>query len=1708
MVRSLFSKLAVCLASFSFPHLSLGLGKTDTITWGGDNSRAGYETNHNLDPRVIASADFGNIWIAKLSGNFGGIGQEQVLSQPLVYTAGDGIQYVYVATTQNNLYKINAKTGDIVKTRNVGVPFLAADLNNCNDISPAIGVSGTGVIDPSTGLWYFTSKTYSEQFQGTTFGVGSSPGRANGRYYFHAVSTEDLSSAPNFPRPVHGTVFRNNNRRMLIAGDQHQRPALLQVGQYIYTGWASHCIQYNYTGAVIGFDKTTGAIVEAFATQGGAEANTVPGGGIWMSGGGLAYDGAGSMFFSTGKSNGYAAQLPATGHPVQGRQPPTALEEAVVNMKLHDDGTIEPVDFFMPWEKTQLDGADKDLGTTPFQLMPSTFTCPNSKRIGMITGKSGKTYWLNVDDLGGYQLGANRLDRAIQVFQHENAVYSAAGIQPVGKYVYINVINYQTRVFQFSCDAGGNAKFTEVSKAAEKNAQALGVGHGTTTSLDGREGTGLYWTTDVDGQDLRIYDATPPQDGSTLKLIRGFNIPGPGKFAKPVFGDARAYVGARGALYAFGAPVNLPLNCSSPVAFPRTSVNSTSAALSINCTANVATQVTKFAISGNPNFVTEGLPTLPLNLAAGDQFSFKARFAPKQVGSLSSDVAITTNNQAQGSASTTPVTLTGSGNSAAGLFSINPITITFNSTFGAGEVQKSAFFNNEGDSDLTVTSVLYSVVSETGPWVTPNITDKGIQVAQFTFSNVPTTIAANDRQVVGIAYNPPEAGNHVVFVKANTSGGSKLLDVFGTTGSSPGAFYEFERADGTGWDPYVDGQNFTFGNVVPGTVRNLVVRITNNGSSSASPLGLTVSKPPFGVPGFVRAANSIDLAEGTIIAAGQSVNATMFCAPPERQLNTPSTRAGAGWRINTNTDQGAVILSFDCSSASPQVGPLLSNGTAKHGYIGCYEDETPGRQLSNNVFNRDNNTAESCINVCAAGGYTFSGMIFRRECWCGNALPNRRGTEADCTYRCAGDDFHACGGDGAAGNKHMISLFADSAKFDGVLESGPLTLSRQVGNYGFDGCYQEYNNVKSFNVKRQVTNVMTVEACSKFCAGSQLFGLQYASECYCGASIAGSSKQIADTSCDYTCKGNNSQFCGGSQRMQVYRLGSSGSQTTTSVSLTSTSSSSSSTTTQSTATNAPEVDGVSSRIGAYKYQGCYGEVAARALSVNSAVKARFNDDDNTNRICADFCAGSAYFGTEYGRECYCGDKLDTLSLPTDDGRCSMPCVGNKTEICGGENGLTLFKLDTSLVSSSTTTTVSTTLSSSSSSAGVESTSTTTSKQQPVSTPLVCPGSDGQTYVSNQKVWLVECGKDYPGNDIKAVSIKDNDLNACIDACAATTGCVNVALSGAACYLKKALGNPVKNGVWGARFLSNVQSSTTTTQKLTEQVKHIEHDINTIISEFIHVLLSKFELHNLKQLHKHHSVQQFFEYFNTTKLIKQSISDDKLSDNKLSKQQLTKHKLSNNDFKYSITNNYFTDHIEHNNPILKHLANEKPNGRALTEVYNNKTMTIEMCADEAKRRQLDYMGVEYGNECWLGSNITDGAVPLAQTRCTTICAGNSTTYCGGSQTLQMYQVNSTLVEPKKDAPRGVPLACPTADDTIFTTTNGATFRIECGWDRTGGSSSTVQAATYEACLESCSKTTGCKSVALSGKNCYLKTGTLGTQVRNDKIRGATLVTITE
>ncbi|KAL8765358.1 MAG: hypothetical protein Q9209_007544 [Squamulea sp. 1 TL-2023] len=1249
-----------------------------------------------MDPSVVSSAQFGELWKTKLPGNYRNA-LEQIYSQPLVYTLDDGIQYVFIATSQNNLYKINAKTGAIVASRNMHIPFLTSELVTCLDINPLIGVTGTGVIDPASDTWYLTAKTYEDQSDAVK-------GLANGRYYFHAIDVNTLAEKGGFPKPLEGTLARNNPNRMFQGGTHHQRPALLLTGQYIYAGFASHCVQYNFTGWVMGWDKSNGNLVERFTTEAGPEPNKVPGAGIWMSGGGLASDDKGSMYYSTG--NGYASQL--HGVPVPGRQPPTALEQAVVNMKINDDGSLNVADFFMPWEKEQLDGADKDLGTTPFELLPpGTFTCPNARRMGVVTGKSGKTYILNLDNLGGYQMGPNKLDLVPQApIQNENSVYAGAGVYPLeGGYIYINVIQYQTHVFKFSCDGSGNPAFTKVADTPEKAAYVLGVGHGTTTSFNGQPGTGLYWMTDVDGYNLRIYNAVP-QNG-VLQLIKSANIPGVTKFSKPVFGDGKVYVGTnQGLLYAFGSPVNLPLTCTTPNDFGKISINDTSEAKTIQCQASVYTQIKSIALKNPTNFQILGLPSSPVDVLPGKNISFQAVFKPVAPGPLSVDVSIATSQGDVKYATNTPVSLKGIGTSAKPLLAVNPNTVTFNGVIvnqnDAG-VTESVIFSNVGDGVLTVQGLNYSIISETGAYVTPNTTANGVQVGPFTFTNIPSTIAGNTESIVKVNFNPTRTGNFAVYVHVRSDGGTKIFDVFGTASSQPSALLEFEAADGSGrWIPYkFNNPPFTFGNVVQQKTKSLKMRLTNNGSSSAGALSVTVSKPPVGISGIIGAVNGVDLGEGTNLAAGESATAVLFCSVPKSQVNVDSYNGTAAWVMNTGDPNfGKQQIQFFCNAVAEQVGPLAANGSAIYRYNGCYKENNPGRQLKIQLYGKDPNMSnDKCITECAAKGYSAAATEYTDECWCGNRFPSEIRDETDCNYVCTGNSTQICGGNGYFHDHSHLSLFTNG-KAQPALPNIPPSILPSVGAYNYAGCYTEGIGGRALSDAQTVYDEMTVAYCANFCSKYQYFGIEYSSECFCANSIGNNAKLVGDGDCKNTCSGNATQYCGGANRLTVYALNGttplpSGSSTTTRSGATSTG-----TSTSASSTVTPGVPTAVASAAPFAHKGCYTE-ATSGRALGDLFTAY---DGMTVEKCAAFCSAYTYMAVEYMSECYCGNTIGTGAVVATNGGCTMACSGNAGQLCGGSFRLNFYQKGASASSSATSTTV---VSNSKTSTGTSTTSTAT-----------------------------------------------------------------------------------------------------------------------------------------------------------------------------------------------------------------------------------------------------------------------------------------------------------------------------------------------------------------------------------------------------------------
>jgi WSC domain len=804
------------------------------------------------------------------------------------------------------------------------------------------------------------------------------------------------------------------------------------------------------------------------------------------------------MFFATG--NGFASQLDNV--PVSGRNPPTALEEAAVHMTINGDGSLTVVDFFMPWEKKALDGADKDLGTSPLEILPSQFSCGVYQRIGVVTGKSGKTYWIDLDNMGGYQNGPNKLDAVIQVTQNENSVYAGAGVYPLeGGYVYINVIQYKTHVFKFTC-SNGVPSFTQVADSPEKNAYILGVGHGTVTSLNDQPGTGLVWTSDVEGANLRIYDAVPRQ--GVLRLINSFVTPGTTKFTRPVFGNGIAYQGTtQGFLYAYGAPVNLPLDCSSPYDFGVVSLGATSATRTVQCRAKIAVTVTAVGLSGNNNFAVSGIPTLPLQVAAGSNFSFSAAFSPQQIGSLQSDVLVNTTQAVAGYSINTPVRLKGVAESTAPVLSISPNVLSFDGTItgqAVAGVNQTVIWSNLGNAPLTVQSIQYSLVSESGPFIAPTSTGNGKTViSAFTIYNEPASIAGKSDAPVIVNFNPPRSGGYAVYMKVTSNGGTKIYDVIGTGADYPVASLEFQTPDATGWIKYNNNTAFTFGNVTQNTIRYLKMRLTNVGTINAARLSVTVSKPPFGVPGIIRANNQIDLGEGTTLGPGESATATLYCAPPKSQVNVNAYSGTAVWTMNLGDPNfGKQVIQFFCNAVSeqyPPLNPITQQGIYR--YYGCFKENNPGRQLQTQVYGAPDNRNGKCIAACSAAGYIFAATQYNSECWCGNYRPKLVVDEKNCNFPCSGNVNEVCGGNGINQDGAFMSLFGDNTRFDGNVtkDVGPFV---NPGVLGFTslGCYTEATTGRALSKGANPVNV-TIAGCIAACAsgGNSMAGMEYGGEC-------------------------------------------------------------------------------------------------------------------------------------------------------------------------------------------------------------------------------------------------------------------------------------------------------------------------------------------------------------------------------------------------------------------------------------------------------------------------------------------------------------------------------------------------------------------------------------------------------------------------------------
>lgn len=350
------------------------------------------------------------------------------------------------------------------------------------------------------------------------------------------------------------------------------------------------------------------------------------------------------------------------------------------------------------------------------------------------------------------------------------------------------------------------------------------------------------------------------------------------------------------------------------------------------------------------------------------------------------------------------------------------------------------------------------------------------------------------------------------------------------------------------------------------------------------------------------------------------------------------------------------------------------------------------------------------------------------------------------------------------------------------------------------GCGTDVNSNRTFSASQWYSDSMTVEGCVKYCQGKgySLAGLEYQSQCYCSNTLAADRAPVDGVlgNCFSTCAGNSSEYCGGSSRLSMYNQ-------TSVVSLPSSTKSSSSASATATGLSCP---------------------ASNSTTYTSSNGAKLMVECGLDRAGSDL--GMVYVSGIQGCLDACANATGCVSVSLSGAACYMHSTLEVAKVASGIQGgrlissatgtvATASASSTSKASSSSTSktgsvTSTSTLATSTSKASSSSKTSTSSSASASASTLSCPGSNSTTYTaSTGSKFVIECGIDHSAGDMGMVYV--SNFQGCVEACATTTGCVDVSLSGAACYMKKTLGKALysNSGILGARLVTSSSTSSAT-----------------------------------------------------------------------------------------------------------------------------------------------------------------------------------------------------------------------------------------------------------------------------------------------------------
>jgi hypothetical protein len=109
---------------------------------------------------------------------------------------------------------------------------------------------------------------------------------------------------------------------------------------------------------------------------------------------------------------------------------------------------------------------------------------------------------------------------------------------------------------------------------------------------------------------------------------------------------------------------------------------------------------------------------------------------------------------------------------------------------------------------------------------------------------------------------------------------------------------------------------------------------------------------------------------------------------------------------------------IDNTTFGPAPGIFVDFTASKHwSYLGCGTDSVSDRAFQSAYMASDNLTVEACVDFCIAKGWSYAGLEYAQECFCGDALSPthapKDGVMGGCNMKCRGSEDETCGGSNA-----------------------------------------------------------------------------------------------------------------------------------------------------------------------------------------------------------------------------------------------------------------------------------------------------------------------------------------------------------------------------------------------------------------------------------------------------------------------------------------------------------------------------------------------------------------------------------------------------------------------------------------------------------------------------------------------------------------------